>query len=75
MTDNYIPQPGDKISWRPIRPNSGIVKGEVDYVDLEKREAAVFIPPSRSQQGQKYNRRTRYTKAFDQLTLLDRPES
>lgn len=75
MTDSYIPQPGDKISWKPIRPNSGVVKGKVDYVNLEEKVAAVYIPPSRSQQGQKYSRRTRYMKAFDQLTLLERPES
>jgi hypothetical protein len=72
-TDKYTPEPGNKVSWKHSRSTMGRVKGEVDYTEGEI--AAVFIPPSKTQNGEEHSRRTRYMKPFDQLTLLERPES
>lgn len=77
-TDNYIPRPGDKVSWPASRKIWGRIKGQVDFIEsLEKKIAVVYIPAKSDQHGEERSGhpRTRHKKSFDQLTLLERPES
>lgn len=74
MTDKYIPQEGDVVKWPHHRVGWGSIKGKVDYIESMTNETAmVYIPPSSAQQGENGQRRTRFRKRFDQLTLVERP--
>lgn len=69
-TDNYIPQPGDKVKWWKARKNDGTAKGEVDYVDMETHEAYCLVSFKANTRAS----RVRCKKRFDQLILLERPK-